>query len=59
MSIQSMEEMEKDFCPNFLPPFLENIDKEAVTTEAMSLIQYFTTLAENSNPPSAVARTLE
>ncbi len=26
-SVQSMGEMEKDFCSNFLQPFLENIDK--------------------------------
>ncbi len=26
VSVQSMGEMGKDFCPNFLQPFLENID---------------------------------
>ncbi len=26
MSVQSMGEMGKDFCPNFFQPFLENID---------------------------------
>ncbi len=28
MSVQSMEEMGKDFCPNVLQPFLENIDRK-------------------------------
>ncbi len=26
VSVQSMGEMGKDFCPNFLQPFLENIN---------------------------------
>ncbi len=26
VSVQSMREMGKDFCPNFLQPFLENVD---------------------------------
>ncbi len=34
--VGSMGEMGKDFCPNFLQPFLENIGG-AVTTEAGSL----------------------
>ncbi len=42
-SVQSMGEMGKDFCPNFLQPFLENIDRG-------SLFQYFTTLTENADP---------
>ncbi len=29
MSIQSMGELGKDFCPNFLQPFLENIDRRS------------------------------
>ncbi len=41
MRFQYMGVMEKDFCPNFLQPFLEHI----VTTEAGSLLQYFTTLS--------------
>ncbi len=41
VSVQLMGEMGKDFCPNFLQPFLE---EGAVTTEAGSLFQYFTTL---------------
>ncbi len=29
VSVQSMREMGKDFCPNFLQPFLENIDRRS------------------------------
>ncbi len=29
VNVQSMGEMEKDFCPNFLLPFLENIDRSS------------------------------
>ncbi len=29
VSVQSMGEMGKDFCPNFLQPFLENIDRRS------------------------------
>ncbi len=29
MSVQQMEEMGKEFCPNFLPPFLENNDRRS------------------------------
>ncbi len=29
MSVQSMGEMGKDFCPNFLQSFLENIDRRS------------------------------
>ncbi len=58
MSVQSMGMMRKDFCPNFLQPFLGAVG--AVTLKAGSLFQYVTTLTENSDPyPSAVARTLE
>ncbi len=35
-SDQSMGEMGKDFCPNFLQPFLGNIDRGVVTTETGS-----------------------
>ncbi len=38
VSVQSMREMGKDSCSDFLQPFLENIDRIiAVTTEAGSL----------------------
>ncbi len=46
VSVQSMGQMGKNFCPNFLQPFLEGV----VKTEAGSLFQYFTTLAENADP---------
>ncbi len=49
MSVQSMDEMGKDFCPNFLHPFLETSTEGAVTTGAESLFQYFTTLTENAD----------
>ncbi len=39
--------MGKD-CPNFLQPFLENIDERAVKTGTGRLFQYFTTLTENA-----------
>ncbi len=29
MTVQSRGEMGKDFCPNFLQPFLENIDRRS------------------------------
>ncbi len=29
MSVQSMEEVGKEFCPNFLQSFLENIDRRS------------------------------
>ncbi len=49
-SVQSMGETGKDFCPNFLQSFLETLSEGAVTTEAGSLFQYFTTLTENADP---------
>ncbi len=42
--VQSMGEMGKDFCPNVLNLFLKTWTEGAVTTEAGSLLQYFTTL---------------
>ncbi len=44
MSVQSIGEMGKDFCPNLLQPFLEYIDRRSCNDEAGSLFQYFTTL---------------
>ncbi len=49
-SVQSMGEIWKDFCPQFLQPFLQILTKGAVTTEARSLFQYFTILTENADP---------
>ncbi len=45
---ESMREMGKDFCPKFLQPFLENIDR--INCNDGSLLQYFTTLTENADP---------
>ncbi len=38
MSVQSMGEMGKDFCPNFLQPFLENIDRRSCNDGSRELI---------------------
>ncbi len=38
MSVQSMWEIGKDFCPNFLQPFLENIDRGSGNDGAYSSI---------------------
>ncbi len=46
VSVQSMGEMGKDFCPNFLQPLLENIDRGGCNDGS----QYFTTLTENADP---------
>ncbi len=50
MSVQPMGEIGKNSYPNFLQPFLENIDRRSCTTEAGSLVQYFTALTENAGP---------
>ncbi len=50
VSAQSMEEMGKDFCPNFSNRFLKTLTEGAVTMEAGSLFQYFTTLTEKADP---------
>ncbi len=34
-------EMEKDFCPNFLQPFLENIDRRSCNDGSRELIPIF------------------
>ncbi len=60
VSVQSMGEMEKDFCPNFLQPFLENIDRRSCNDGIRELIPVFHNLHRKCRPsPSAVARTLE
>ncbi len=41
MSVQSMEEMGKDFCPKFLQPFLENIDRRSCYDRSQELIPVF------------------
>ncbi len=59
VSVQSMGEMGKDFCPNLLQSSLEKLTEGAVTTEAASLFQYFTTLTKNADPLLRRSRTLE
>ncbi len=45
-SVQSMGEMGKDFCPNFLQPFLENIDRRNCNDGGRELIS----ITENADP---------
>ncbi len=50
----------KDFCPNFLQPFLENIDRRNCNVESRELIPAFHNPHQKCRPsPSAVARALE
>ncbi len=54
-----MEEMGKDLCPNFLQPFLENIDRRSCDDGGRELIPIFHNPHRKCRPsPSAVARTL-
>ncbi len=41
MSVKSMLEMGKDFCPSFLQPFLENIDRRSCDDGSQVLIPVF------------------
>ncbi len=54
MTIQSMGEMGKDFCPNFLQPFLENIDRRSCNGGSRELIpvfhSFFTYRVKRSSP---------
>ncbi len=60
MSVQSMGEMGKDFCPDFLQPFLETIDRVSCNRGGRELIPVFHNPHRKFRPPpSAVARTLE
>ncbi len=60
VSVQSMGEMGKYFCPNFLQPFLENIDRRSCNDGSRELIPVFDNPHRKCRPsPSAVARTLE
>ncbi len=55
VSVQSMGEMGKDFCPNYLQPFLKNIDRRS-----RELISVFHNPHRKCRPSSStVARTLE
>ncbi len=58
-SVQSMVEVGKNFCPNFLQPFLENIDRSC-NDGSRDLIPVFHNPHRKCRPsPSAVALTLE
>ncbi len=60
MSVQSMGEMGKDFCPNFPQPFLENIDRKSCNDGSRELILVLNSYHRKCRPsPSEVARTLE
>ncbi len=59
MSVQSMWEMGKDFCPNFLQSFLENIDRRSCDDGSRELIPVFHNPRRKCRPPSAVTQTLE
>ncbi len=60
MSVQSIGEMGKDFCPNFLQPFLENIVRRRCNDGSRELIPVFHNPHRKCRPsPSAVDRTLE
>ncbi len=41
VSVQSMGDMGKDFCQNFLQPFLENIDRRSCNDGSRELIPAF------------------
>ncbi len=59
-NVQSMGEMGKDFCPNFLQPFLENIDRKSCNDGSRELIPIFHNPHRKCRPsPSEAARTLE
>ncbi len=59
-SVQSMGEMGKDFCSNFLQPFLENIDRRSCNDGSRELSPVFHNPHRKFRPSSsAVARILE
>ncbi len=60
VSVQSMGEMGKDFCPNFLQSFLDNIDRRSCNDGSQELIAVFHNPHRKCRPsPLAVAFTLE
>ncbi len=60
MCVQSMGEMEKDFYPNFLQPFLESIDRRSCNDGSRELISVFHNPHRKCRPsPSSVACTLK
>ncbi len=60
VSVPSMGEMGKGFCPKFLQPFLENVDIMSCNDGNRELIPIFhNPLRKCRPPPSAVASTSE
>ncbi len=60
VSVQSMGEVKKDFCPNFPQPLHENIDRRSCNDGSRELIPVFHNPHRKYRPsPSAVARSLE
>ncbi len=60
VSVQSVGEMGKDLCPNFLQPLLKNIDRRSCNDGSRELIPVFHSPHRKCQlSPSAVARTLE
>ncbi len=58
--VQSMGEMGKDFCPNFLQSFLETIDRRSGNDGSWQLIPIFHNPHRKCRPyPSEAACTLE
>ncbi len=58
MSVQAMGEIGKEYCPNFLQTFLENIDRRSYNDGNRVLIPVFHSHHRKCRP-SAVASTLE
>ncbi len=60
VSVQSMGGIGKDFCPNFLRTFLDNVDVGNCSDESRELISVFRYPHRKCRPStSAMARTLE
>ncbi len=60
MSVQSMGEVGKDFCPNFIQSFLENIDRRSCNDGSWQLIPIFHNPHRKCRPSLSEAdRTLE
>ncbi len=60
VSVQSVREIGKDFCPILPQPLLENIDRRSCNDGSQELIPVFYNPHRKCRPsPSAVAPTLE
>ncbi len=58
--VQSMGEMRKDFCQNFIQPFLQNFGRGSCNDGSRELIEVFHNPHQKCRPPpSVVALTLE